>query len=768
MKQFKKHTIWFGCMGLLVSFFMPISGQDVPIGNWMAHLPYNDVYRVAEIGSKIYGATGSAIFYYDKNDNSLNPLSKTTGLSDVGVNALGSDPSTSTLVLGYINSNIDLIYSDEVINIPDIKRKSIPGDKAIYSINFIEGKAHLACGFGIVVLDVANREISDTYHINSNNSAVYDIVLYQDTIYAASEVGLYKAPKQGQNLVDYNSWERVDEVAAVKIQEIEVFQSMLIINLAGVDDRAALDDTLMYLENNTWNYWDAGNAKSVRSISSFDEKLMITQSTGSYQYNQDLELVSSYTNPIQPQHAIIDAAGSVWIADSYAGLIRNNASWGIYPNGPKTDNVFDMDLVGDNLWVAPGGRTNSWGSAWISDGVFNYLDNIWGGFNYDQLNFIKDITVIAVDPGNDQHVCAGSWGHGILEFSNGELANHYQEGNSDSALESIIPGENYIRIGGLDFDNSGNLWVGSTEVDNVLSVRRANGTWHAFQFSGLGLNTRVGKVMVDQRNWKWVLLPGNGILVFDDNDTPGSSNDDSNIILKTSSGNGNLPDNDVGAIAEDMDGEIWIGTSTGIAVFYSPELVFSGSDFDSQQILVQQDSSYHYLLEAEIITAIAVDGANRKWIGTETAGVFLMSEDGTEEIHRFTMDNSPLPSDHITTIAVNNNNGTVYLGTSAGLVSYKGTATGGGPSHSNVYAYPNPVRENYNGLIAIKGLVTDADVKITDISGNLIYQTTALGGQAIWNGQNFSGQRAKSGVYIVFSTSDDGTQKAVTKILFIN
>ena len=327
-------------------FVVPIAGQDVPIGHWMAHLPYNNVYKAAEIGSKIYAATGSAAFYYDKNDNSLNPLSKTTGLSDVGVNALGSDPATSTLVLGYTNSNIDILYGDEIINIPDIKRKSIPGDKAIYSINFMEGKAHVACGFGIVVLDVVNREISDTYHINSNNSAVYDIALFQDTIYAATEDGLYKAPKQGQNLVDYNSWELVDEVAAVKIQEAEVFQSRLIINLGGADDPTILDDTLMYLENNTWSYWDTGNTKSVRSISSFDESLMITQSTGSYQYNQNLELVAGYTNPVQPQHAIIDATGTIWIADSYAGLVRNNASWGIYPNGPKTDRKQASELAG--------------------------------------------------------------------------------------------------------------------------------------------------------------------------------------------------------------------------------------------------------------------------------------------------------------------------------------------------------------------------------------------------------------------------------------
>jgi hypothetical protein len=305
-------------------------------------------------------------------------------------------------------------------------------------------------------------------------------------------------------------------------------------------------------------------------------------------------------------------------------------------------------------------------------------------------------------------------------------------------------------------------------VDNIISVKEPNGNWTPFQFQGFGLNTRVGEVLVDQRNWKWVLLPGNGILVFDENGTIDNQNDDQEFVLKNNVGSGNLPDKEVSALAEDMDGEIWVGTHSGISVFYSPELIFSGSDFDAQQILVQQDSSYQYLLEAEIITAIAIDGANRKWIGTETAGVFLMSEDGTEEVYHFTKDNSPLLSDNITSISINHDNGVVFFGTSRGLVSYKSTATAGAEIHNNVYAYPNPVREGYEGVIAIKGLVTDADVKITDISGNLIYQTTALGGQAIWNGRNFNGQRAQTGVYLVFSTNADGTQKAVTKILFIN
>ena len=219
----------------------------------------------------------------------------------------------------------------------------------------------------------------------------------------------------------------------------------------------------------------------------------------------------------------------------------------------------------------------------------------------------------------------------------------------------------------------------------------------------------------------------------------------------------------------DLDGEIWVGTDKGVAVFYTPENVFSGSDFDAQQILVDQDGFIQPLLESEIVTAIAVDGANKKWIGTQRAGVFYMSADGTQQLAHFTTEDTPLFSNTINCISINQLTGEVYFGTDKGIVSYKGLATEGNDIYADtVLVYPNPVNENYNGYIAIKGLVANADVKITDIAGNLIYQTTAEGGQAVWNGKNFSDERAKTGVYLVFSSNEDGTEKMVSKIMFIH
>ncbi|MBC8314228.1 MAG: T9SS type A sorting domain-containing protein [Bacteroidetes bacterium] len=237
--------------------------------------------------------------------------------------------------------------------------------------------------------------------------------------------------------------------------------------------------------------------------------------------------------------------------------------------------------------------------------------------------------------------------------------------------------------------------------------------------------------------------------------------------LNSTVGRGNIPGTIVFAITEDKDGEIWIGTEKGVAVFYSPENVFTGQNFDAQRILVEYGGYYQYLLENEIVTAIAVDGSNRKWIGTDRSGVFLFSEDGTQEIHHFTEDNSALFSNRITSLTINAN-GDVFMGTDKGVISYRGSATEGGEIHEDVYAFPNPVKNGYDGYIGIKGLVTNAQIRITDVGGRIVYSTKAEGGQAIWNGRNLSGKRVKSGVYLVFSSDEKGKEKVVTKILFIN
>jgi hypothetical protein len=278
-------------------------------------------------------------------------------------------------------------------------------------------------------------------------------------------------------------------------------------------------------------------------------------------------------------------------------------------------------------------------------------------------------------------------------------------------------------------------------------------------------------MIIDSYGQKWILWREHSIVVFNDNGTPKDPSDDQVKHLSSAQGNGNLPGSKIFSIAEDLDGEIWIGSDEGVAVIYAPENVFTQFNFDAQRILIPRNDGTglaDILLEFETITDIQIDGNNDKWIGTDRSGVYQISEDGLVEKNHFTTDNSPLYSNNITSLAINGETGEVFMGTASGIISYKGTAVDGGTTNNEVYAYPNPVRPDYTGPVAIKGLVSNADFKITDVSGNLIYNGRAEGGQAIWNGTNFSGQRAQSGVYLVFVTDDTGDETLVTKILFMN
>ncbi|GAI04403.1 unnamed protein product, partial [marine sediment metagenome] len=229
--------------------------------------------------------------------------------------------------------------------------------------------------------------------------------------------------------------------------------------------------------------------------------------------------------------------------------------------------------------------------------------------------------------------------------------------------------------------------------------------------------------------------------------------------------------NNIFSVAEDLEGNIWVGTNEGPVIYYNPENVFSGQNFFAHRINIprEDDSGLaNYMLGTETITAIAVDGANRKWIGTENAGVFLLAPDGMKQIYSFNENNSPLLSNNITSIAIDHQSGEVFFGTDKGIISYRSTATQGSNEFNKVFVFPNPVREDYDGPITVTGLVSDAEVKITDISGNIVYETRALGGQAIWDGRNFSGARVQTGVYLIFCTNEDGSKTHVTKLLFIH
>ncbi|MGE5448102.1 MAG: two-component regulator propeller domain-containing protein, partial [Bacteroidales bacterium] len=432
-----------------------------------------------------------------------------------------------------------------------------------------------------------------------------------------------------------------------------------------------------------------------------------------------------------------------------------------------------LTMKGNDLWIASGGRDNAWGNLYSKAQFQLNRNGNWSVFdknNFPVSNGFSDIVTVAVDPKDADHVFAASWGGGVLEFKQGKFEKRYD--NFNSSLQTQLPNDAqapYVRIGGMAFDSKGNLWVTNSGVGNILSVFQTDGQWKSFELKGAANNPYVYKVVVTQNDDKWVITGrGQSMYVLNSN----------NDVVKEQKitayfSNGKVEQttemSDAGAIAEDKNGELWVGTNAGVAVFTNPAAVWENSVmYATRPASDQNDQLYHPLLEKESITAITIDGANRKWIGTKHSGVFLVSEDGTKELQHFTTENSPLPANDITDIAINQKSGEVFIATGSGLISYMGEATQGTDNYNDVYVYPNPVRETYNGPIVVKGLLENTDVKITDISGNLVFKTTSLGGQAIWDGKTLNGNRCKTGVYLVFLNDATGETTKVTKLLFIH
>jgi len=768
---------------LILWFFVTASfAQEIGIGQWRTHLPYQKVIDVIAFDKTVFAATPYNIFTHNSVDNRIEQIDKVKGLNDIGVSKIAYHTITRSLLIAYSNTNMDLVKEDgTIINISDIKNKEILGNKTINNIEFREDMAYLSCGFGIVVLDMNKLEIRDTWYIGSNGSFI-DIqdLTYNDTsFFVATENGIYFARIDAPNLADFNQWHKDLSIPGPDrfYNQIEAFSGKIITNYRA----DGFDGDQMYMFNGTvWESFLPENKSRHFQFNVKYDQLLISQRYAVSAYDKNFNEVVKIWKPskmsLQPLACDLDKNGDYWIGDHYLGLVKAwNGGWSgesIRPNGPGTQSVFDMDAGGTNVWVAAGGRKSNWGKMYMRDGIFSFIEGNWSTHNYSNtpaFDSINDFVCVKTDPANHNITYVGTWGKGLLKYENNELTQIYDKSNS--TLRPWIAAEKHILTSGLDFDSDGNLWVANSGAPSLLSVMLKDGTWKSFNMGGGISGIDISKLMVDHQNQKWIFKRKEGFLiVFNDNNTLDNTTDDKSKILSGSSGNGAIPGTGVFAMATDQDGEVWIGSDKGICVFSNPGLIFEpGADFDAHQILVPRNDGSglaDYLLETEQVTTITVDGANNKWVGTERAGIFQFSPDGLQELHHFTAENSPLLSNSIIDIAIDNN-GEVFIGTTNGVISYKGEATPSKPTNDNVYAYPNPVRENYEGPIAIKGLVNNADVKITDSYGNTVYATKSEGGQAIWNGYSLDGRRAASGIYLVFVTNSDGSEKVVTKILVI-
>lgn len=763
---------------LFFSFVFVFSASlmaQTKLGQWRTHLPYNYCNLVEATSEKVFGSSTGGLFSYNLIDNSVELLSKIDGLSDNGISAMRWSDELETMILAYQSSNIDIIRNGLIVNLPDIMNKQIPGDKSINDIFYYGTDAYLSTGFGIVVINLEKDEIRDTYLIGDNGETlkVNQVTIDGTYIYAATEQGVRRGELDDPFLIDFNSWELLTDIpnsggafSAIAHYSDAIFTSYL--------DPSGLQDEVYYNTGNGWISYPYFSAKKCMEILKQGEVLSLVDEFRVNIISNDY-LVVRKLRTSSPRSASVDNEGNIWAADYGNGLVTQESGEmiSIVPNGPYSTSVYSMAAAGNILYAALGGVTGSW------NGQFNYAtleifkDNKW---DYIQDKSSRDMLNIAVDPADPKHVFVGSWGYGVHEYRDSvEVEVHNA---SNSSLQSIIPDANYIRIGGLSFDQSGNLWVSNSNVTEPISVRKTDGSWKSFEADNKLTDFSVlGTIIVTQTNDKWGIIPkSNGLFAMRDNNTIDDTSDDIYERVSVVDKYGKVITNDIRSLAEDQNGNLWLGTNQGILVIYSPYRLFTDGAVYAQPIIVPRDEPPgedgtipgDVLLGEQVVTAIEVDGANRKWLGTSAGGAYLVSEDGLEQVLQFNELNSPLLSDNIIDICVDGVSGEVYFGTDKGIISYKGDAMAGSSAYSNVVVYPNPVRETYNGPIAIKGLLEETTVKIQDMGGNLVFETESLGGQAIWDGRNFRGDRVATGVYMIFLSSADGSMTHVTKLLFIH
>jgi hypothetical protein len=785
---------------IIVLLFILYSGKFLSaqedINLWADHLPYNEAHTVEPTNDKVFVAAQMGIYYYDKEDESLNRLSKVNDLNDTDIATIGYNEDTDILLVVYENANIDFIYGDmNIINFPDIKRASITGDRSINKILFRGSEAYLSCGFGIVIIDLEKREVKDTWYIGPEGSSirVNDLTYNPETneYFAATESGIYKADADAPNLAFYEYWERITNFPDYidDFNEIEYFAGRIFFN-AQTSEYG--NETIKYFEGTSYDTLNVNSTSDVHSIRNTKGKLVISYRLSVRTYDEDLTyLYNLYTyggenlKTVNPFDAVYDPKEDkvMWIADRYKGLIKStnmSDNMQLLVNGPYSEYAYDMDAVGSTVWIASGGRDATFAPEYLYKGIYYYKDYFWNNINregdtYEYMDTIGDFTSVAIDPGNENHVFVGTWGHGLMEFQNEELVTIHNKENSP--LDGNIAWEDAIQIGGIAFDNDRNLWVSNSGAENQLHVKTIDGNWYSFNLGGALTGAGIHKISIDSYGNVWLicrLLSGSvstyKVAVYKHNNTFSDIGDDDITILDRDAGTGALPgDSKIHAVIADRDGEVWIASDKGPAVIYTPENVFSNGNFDAQRILINRNDGSglaDILLENEGINTIEIDGANRKWFGTQNAGAFLMSQDGTQEIHHFTAENSRLLSNNVLSITIDDD-GLVFFGTDKGIVSFKSDAIPPKETNEFLKVYPNPVPPSYKGNINISDLMEDAEVRITDISGNLVFVTTASGGLAIWNGNNMYGERVHSGVYLVFVVNEDGTDSNVGKILFL-
>ena len=759
------------CLFLLGGAISSYGQSSLPLGGWRLHVPYHQGKAVALAGDKVYVAAEKGLFYFDKEFNTTQPISKVDGLNEQQISTIAYDEATKTLVIAYQNTNLDLIQNSRIINVNDILRKAVSGDKAINDVSIHNKLAYISSTFGVVVLDLVKHEVRDSYRNLGPNGEAVNVkaaAILRDSIYLTTDVGVLSAIHTGTNLQDYRNWGRLNSglpLNGSSADKLAVFNSKLYVSSGG---------GVYTLHNRVWVPETLPLNGAVVSFNASATHLSISSATSITLVAKN-GTAKNYTHQLikAPRKAEVGQDGAIWVADSQAGLVKLNQNGteatAYTPNGPYSASSFKIYTYGGKVYVLSGGYS----SAYLQNGTWNgfyvYDQGRWESYNrflYPDQSFVKGYDMVdAVYNPTTKMLYLASYGNGVIEWESPDKALLYNGHNSTllSAL-SFSDKTDYVRVTSLAVDADGNVWaVNRNQFTGApgLHMLKPDGTWKSFIVPNVPDASNLDQLLIDDYGQKWLSVARranrrNGLVVFDET---------KNRVKELSVGNGSggLPNGDVYALAKDLNGDIWVGTANGVGVFYNSGSVFTEQSYDARIPIVDRRP----LLDGQTVRAIAIDGANRKWMGTDN-GLWLFNPEGDKLIRHFNTSNSPMPSNKVLSVAVEHTSGEVFVATDAGVASYRAEATITEGKAECATVFPNPVRKNYTGLIGVSGLPNNANVRITDVAGMLVYKTKATGGTLAWDARDYNGKRVKAGVYLVMSASDDGTQTCISKIAVLD
>ena len=740
---------------------------------WQGYFSYNKITDISQGQDKIYASSEIAVFSKNLATNDLATTTSVDGLKAETITAIHHSESFNKTLVGNQNGLLLILNSDGKIVFKNGIVVEVPVSPFLKKINhFLEhnGKVYISCDYGISVFDLTSMEFGDTYYIGNNGQQVkvYQTTILNGEIFAVTDIhGIKKASLSNPNLVDYNQWQLFD---GGFWNGITTIQNKLI----GMNTNARL-----YKHNGTFFEEFFIMNQSGLDIRTNEDFLIVTNQNYIYIFNAALQQTvtinsNQYTlAPVSFSCATV-ADNQIFIGTNEKGLLVSSLSAPttfqvIKPDGPDRNNIFRLKQTSTTLWATYGGYSITYDPTLLEEGISKYSRQTgWSKIPFNELFGATSLCDIMTNPKNENEVYVCSFHNGLLKIKDDVITFYNQNSappNGPENQQLITPLYVSVRINGGAFDSKGSLWMSNSLVFKGLKALKSDGTWISAsdwqnQLASV-TEERYSKLAIDKNDTKWVpSYRGNGLIAFNENYA--------NKFIRIRTGtDGNLPISDVRAVAIDNRNQVWIGTARGLRYIPSADSFISETEIESKPIIILEDDLAQELFYEQFIMDIAVDGANRKWISIAESGVYLVSPNGQETKYHFTINNSPLPSNNILDIEIDGVSGEVFFATDKGMVSFLGTSTKPSDSLGDVYVYPNPVRPNFVGTVKISGLTDKANIKITDIEGNLVYETTSSGGTIEWDTTAFGKYKVASGVYMIFVASEEGTDSTVKKVMII-